>query len=189
MTTKGIIEKVEVIDGIVQYRVRMPLFHEVTDASKVLTKDLPLAIYPLPPHMEKTILRVGDVVYCTLEDAALDNVVILGLIPSSKIKDTAGSEETESKIAMEQVDTVSWSTSGTAELPYKTKILVEKDAADYVEKPERNYVSIDEIACLKGITTPLVNLLEKINETLEYIQEVLIRPEIMVIVEDPGKEE
>lgn len=178
MTTKGIIEKIEVIDGVVQYRVRMPLFHEITAASKVLTKDLPLAIYPLPPHMEKTHLNIGDVVYCTLEDAALDTVVILGLLPSSRIKDTAGSEQTESKISMEQVDTISFDKFGTAELPYKTKILVDRDADEFIERPDRNYVNINELACLKGLKEPLIKSIERLSETVDYLEENLLRLEV-----------
>ena len=53
ITTKGIIEDIVVDKNtkVVQYRIRIPMFHEIEGSSEISTKELPLAIYPLPPHM------------------------------------------------------------------------------------------------------------------------------------------
>lgn len=191
ITTKGIIESVETVSGITQYRVRMPLFHETKTSSNITTKQLPLAIYPLPPHMEGTVLKVGDVVECSLEDGGLDTIVIHGLIPSSSIQNTAGSTETESQISMTNVNTISFNMqNGIAELPYKIKILADKDANELVEssnKQLRNYIDGEDLSYLKGLNAPLIETLTKIQETLDYLERTLLRTEVQVFVENPGR--
>lgn len=187
MTTKGIIERVEVIGGVIQYRVRMPLFHEINGVSNVPTRDLPLAIFALPPHMEKTQLSVGDVVYCSLEDESLDNVIILGLLPSSKIKDTSGSEETESRVVIEQMDSLSFSKDGSADLPYNTRILIE-ETDSFTDRPDRNYVNSKEISFLKGLQEPLINSIEKLQETVQYLEDNLLHLEVRATMLKEGTE-
>lgn len=182
MTTKGIIERIEVDKDtkVVQYRVRLPLFHEIEGASNVLTQDLPLAIYPLPPHMEKTGLRVGDVVYCTLEDGTLDNVVILGLLPSASIKNTAGSRETESKISVEEIDSAVFNEKGSAILPYNIKIRTDNETKDLIDGEGRNYVNGEDLSYIRGLTEPVVQKLTALQTTLDYLEANLLRTEVRV---------
>lgn len=182
ITTKGIIEAIEVDKdtNVVQYRVRLPLFHELDKVSNVLTKELPLGIYALPPHMEKTGLRIGDVVYCSLEDGTLDNVVILGLLPSSSIKNTAGSRETESKISVEEIDSASFNIKGSVVLPYNIKIRTDNETKDLIDGEGRNYVNGEDLSHLRGLDAPLVQTLKDIQTTLDYLEENLMRYEVRI---------
>lgn len=188
ITTKGIIEAVEIKGGIAQYRVRMPLFHETKTSSNITTNQLPLAIYPLPPHMESTILRVGDVVMCSLEDGGLDTVVIHGLIPKSIIPNTNGSDSTESEISVDKVNSVSFDiANGSVELPYKIKIAADENAKEILEGREKNYVDGKDLSYIRGLDAPLVETISKIKEVLDYLESTLIRPEVRVEVIEEGK--
>ena len=180
ITTKGIIEKVIVDKNtkVIQYRVRLPLFHEVEGSSEISTNDLPLAIYPLPPHMEKTSLRVGDVVECTLEDGGVDNVVILGLVPSSQIRNTAGSDATESKVVIEQVDSIQFDEKGSVILPFNIKIRTDDATADLIDGEGRNYVNGIDLSYLRGLDAPLIQTLQKLQETVSYLEENLLHLEV-----------
>lgn len=184
ITTKGVIEQVikDRDTGVIQYRVRMPLFHEVEGSSEVKTNELPLAIYPLPPHMENTELRIGDVVECTLEDGGLDTVVILGLIPSSQTKNTAGSMQTESKIAVYNISSASFDPKGSADLPSQIKIRLNDEDEELIDREEyeRNFINIDDLRCIKGLTTPLTVQLDRINEILTYLEDNLLDLEVRV---------
>ena len=171
ITTKGIIEQVleDSATNVVQYRVRLPLFHEIAGASETKTNELPLAIYPLPPHMEETRLRVGDIVECTLEDGGLDNVIILGMIPSSQTKNTYGSRETESKISITDLDSVRFGEKGSIILPAEIKIRLnteDKDLIDSDNYEDRNYLNLDDLICIKGLSIPLVKELARKNEKI-----------------------
>lgn len=189
ITTKGIIEDI-VFDkesGVTQYRVRIPMFHEIEGSSELSTHELPLAIYPLPPHMEKTTLRIGDVVECTLEDGSLDTVVIVGMIPSSSIRNTAGSAETESGVSIENVQSVAFDIqSGSAILPYKIKILTDDETDNIIDGEGRNYVNGDDIACIKGLNEPLIQTIQSLRETLEYLEANLLHLEVRAEMVEEG---
>ena len=188
ITTKGIVEDIVVDKNtkVVQYRVRMPMFHEIEGSSEISTKELPLAIYPLPPHMEKTTLRIGDVVECTLEDGGLDNVVIVGMIPSSQTKNTAGSRETESKVVIENADSISIWEKGSAILPYNIKIRTD-DATDILIDGEgRNYVNGEDLSYLRGLNVPLIQTLQKMQETIDYLEDTLLDLEVVVTTIESG---
>lgn len=188
ITTKGIIEAIEVDrqTQVVQYRIRIPMFHEVEGSSELNTKDLPLAIYPLPPHMEKTTLRVGDVVECTLEDGGLDNVVIIGMIPSSSIRNTRGSKETESKIVVENIDSVTFNEKGSVILPYNIKIRTDDTTSNLIDGEGRNYVNGEDLSYLKGLNVPLIQTLQKMQETITYLEETLLDLEVVVETVNEG---
>ena len=191
ITTKGIIEKVEhnTATGVTQYRVRLPIFHEVEGSSEISSRDLPLAIYPLPPHMEKTILRVGDLVECTLEDGGIDNVVILGLLPHSEIRDVSASDSTESKIVMENVDSISFNEKGSAVLPVGIKIRTDDTTDVLIEGENRNYVNGEELSYIRGLNSPLVQTLQMMQEYIDYLSDTLLNLEVVVDVLEEGIEE
>ena len=188
ITTKGIIEAIEVDrqTQVVQYRIRIPMFHEVEGSSELNTKDLPLAIYPLPPHMEKTTLRVGDVVECTLEDGGLDSVVIVGMIPSSSIRNTTGSKETESKIVAENVDSVTFNEKGSVILPYNIKIRTDDTTTNLIDGEGRNYVNGEDLSYLRGLNVPLIQTLQKMQETITYLEDTLLDLEVVVETVNEG---
>lgn len=188
ITTKGIIEDIVVDKNtkVVQYRVRMPMFHEIEGSSELSTKELPLAIYPLPPHMEKTTLRVGDVVECTLEDGGLDNVVIIGLIPSSQTKKTAGSRETESRVVIENVDSIAFYEKGSAILPYNTKIRTDDTTDILIDGEGRNYVTGEDLSYLRGLNVPLIQTLQKMQETIDYLEDTLLDLEVVATTLQEG---
>lgn len=188
ITTKGIVEGI-VVDKktkVVQYRVRLPLFHEVDGASPVTTNELPLAIYPLPPHMEGTTLRIGDVVECTLEDGGLDNVVILGMIPSSSTRNTAGSLQTESKVSMEKVSSLSFDEKGSAILPFNVKIRTDDTTSELVDGTDRNYVTGEELSYLRGLTVPLPQVIASLQEKIDYLENTLIKLRIKATTVEQG---
>lgn len=188
ITTKGIIEKIEEdkTTKVVQYRVRIPMFHEVEGSSEVSTKELPLAIYPLPPHMEKTTLRVGDVVECTLEDGGLDNVVIIGLIPSSSTRNTFGSRETESKVVMENIDSIAFHEKGSAILPFNIKIKTDDSTSNLIDGEGRNYVNGEDLSYIRGLNAPVVQTLQKLQETLDYLEKNLLHLEVRAEMIEEG---
>ena len=129
--------------------------------------------------MEKTTLRIGDVVECTLEDGGLDNVVIIGMIPSSSIRNTAGSAETESGINIENLQSVAFNIqSGSAILPYKIKILTDDETDNIVDGEGRNYINGDDLACIKGLNEPLIQTLQKLQEALDYLETNLLHLEV-----------
>lgn len=176
LTTKGIIESVEKAGTYIQYKVRLPLFHEVDGVSVVTNSELPVAIYPLPPHMGETMLSVGDIVECSLEDGSLDNIVILGLIPETpKDSPYKGSNNTASKTVIKQVETLQVWEKGKAVLPLNTMVRTDDGTSPkLIDNPDskRNYVNGKEIATLKGITTfnrPIVELIKELQESVEYL--------------------
>ena len=190
ITTKGIVEGVEFNreTKIYQYRVRIPMFHEIEGASTIVTKDLPLALYPLPPHMENTTLRVGDVVYCSLEDGMLDNVVILGLIPSSSINNTSGSRETESKISVENISSASFNEKGSAILPYNIKIRTDDSTKELIDGEGRNYINGQDLAYLRGLDAPVVQKLQDLQDAINYLETNLLHLEVRpTVVYSKGK--
>ena len=190
ITTKGIIEDVvrDKSTGVVQYRVRLPLFHEVEGASNVTTKELPLSIYPLPPHMDETILRIGDVVECTLEDGGLDNVIILGMIPHSERRNTYGSRETESKVVIKEIDTLEVNEKGSAVLPVSIKIRTDDSTKDLIEGTERNYVNGEDLSYIRGLTSPVIQQFQEIKETIDYLESNLLRLRVKAHTIEKGNE-
>lgn len=162
------------------------MFHEIEGSSEVTTRELPLAIYPTPPHMEKTTLRIGDVVECTLEDGGLDTVIILGLIPSSQTRNTSGSRETESKIVMENVDSIAFNEKGSAILPYNIKIRTDDTTDNLIDGEGRNYVNGEDLSYIRGLNVPLIQTLQKMQETITYLEDTLLDLEVVVETVNEG---
>ena len=189
ITTKGIIEKVQVSSdtNVVQYRVRIPMFHEVEGASEVSTNQLPLAIYPTPPHMEKTVLKVGDLVEVTLEDGGLDTVVILGMLPFSQMRGVTGSDETSSQVIMEKVNSISFDKKGSVVLPYNTRLRMDDYTEDVFDGDDSNYVTGEELSYIKGLNEPLMQKLEALKETIDYLEKNLIRLEVRAEMIEEGE--
>lgn len=173
MVTKAIIESVEQskVNGntLFQYAVRLPIFHGYGDTDATPTRYLPKAVYCTPPHMEQTKLSVGDIVWVAIEDFDLSQIVILGMIPISSIKDTHGASQTQSGVVVDNVQTLKASRAGSVELPFDTKVWITTDENKITSGDD--YVNGEEISYLKNVESPIQDQINGVKGAVSAVSQ------------------
>lgn len=157
MVTKAIIEAVETVktgkNSVLQYTVRLPIFHGYNDSDATPTSQLPKAVYCTMPHMEQTKLCKGDIVWVAIEDFDLSQIVILGIIPTSSTQNLYGSAQTQSGISVENVQSFKSDLTGSVELPFNTKVWITTNENKITSGDD--YVNGEEISYLKNVDSPI----------------------------------
>ena len=173
MVTKAIIESVENVkvedNNITQYAVRLPIFHGYGSTDATPVKFLPKAVYCTPPHMEKTKLCKGDIVWVAIEDFDLSQIVILGMIPTSSTRDLYGSIQTQSGVIFENVQTFKSTKTGSVELPYDTKVWITTN--DNKVTSGNDYVNGEEISYLKNVESPIQDQINGVKGAVSAVSQ------------------
>lgn len=149
------------------YKVRLPIFHGYKGIDAVKSDELPTAVCCTLPHMEEMQYRKNDVVYVSIEDFDLSNIVILGMVPAMQQTPLTGANNTQSKLVFKNVETFLMDKKGTAELPADLKVFMDdKTNPYYVRNGSNNYVSGTEISMLKGMDSSIVERFDRVNQSV-----------------------